>query len=151
MLTKRWCRCALSGAVIGCRYLSRRATTKPVSRIGTASTSSGKNRATVAAVFSRPSTETAASEKPSSIDPESPMKIRAGKKLWRRKPSVAPKTIAEKIAAFGFPSESAITEKVTPAIAADPGGEAVEPVEEVDHVHHRDDPEHGQRPAHPRG
>ena len=138
------------GAVIGWRYLSRRATTNPVSRIGTASTSSGKNRATVAAVFSSPSTETAASTNPSSIAPESPMKIRAGKKLWRRKPSVAPRTIAERTPAFGLPSESAITANVPPAIAAHAGGEPVEAVEEVDHVHHRDDPDHGQRRPDPR-
>ncbi len=127
MLTKRWCRCVLSGAVIGIRYLSRRATTKPVSRIGTASTSSGKNRATVAAVFSSPSTETAASEKPSSIAPESPMKMRAGKKLWRRKPRVAPKTIAVKAAAVGLPSESSIAVKASAAIAQTPAASPSRP------------------------
>ena len=34
------------------------------------------------------------------------MKIRAGKKLWRRKPMHAPATIAERIAGSVFPSES---------------------------------------------
>jgi hypothetical protein len=58
--------------------LSRRATTNDVSMIGTASTSSGKKSATVAAVFSSPCTESVASTNPSSIAPESPMKIRAG-------------------------------------------------------------------------
>ena len=46
--------------------------------IGMASASSGKKSATVAAVFRRPWIETAASVNPSSIAPESPMKIRAG-------------------------------------------------------------------------
>ena len=36
-----------------------------------------------------------------------------------------------------------------PGDRADPGGEAVEPVEQVDHVHDRDDPEHGQGHTHP--
>ena len=34
------------------------------------------------------------------------MKIRAGKKLWRRKPMQDPATIAERIAGSIFPSES---------------------------------------------
>ena len=89
--------------------LSRRATTNDVSRIGTASTSSGRKRTTVDAVFSRPWTETAASRNPSTSAPESPMKIRAGKKLWRRKPMHAPATIAERIAGSIFSSESAST------------------------------------------
>ena len=55
------------------------------------------------------------------------MNTRAGKKLWRRKPSVAPKTIAEKIAAFGFPSESAITENVTPAMPQTPAASPSSP------------------------
>src|SRR4051812_14948664 len=111
MLTKRWWRGGLWGEVIGIRYFKRFAITNPVSMIGTASTSKGKNRATVAAVFRRPSTETAASEKPSSIAPESPMKILAGKKLWRRKPRQAPRMIAENAAAVGLESESAIIAK----------------------------------------
>ena len=48
------------------------------------------------------------------------MKIRAGKKLWRRKPTQAPATIAESTAASTLPSESAITAKVTPEIAHTP-------------------------------
>ena len=67
-----------SASYSGCPYLSRFASTNDVSTIGIASTSSGKNRATVAAVFKRPWIETVASTKPSSIAPESPMKIRAG-------------------------------------------------------------------------
>jgi hypothetical protein len=86
--------------------LSLRATTNDVSRIGTASTSSGSSSTTVDAVFSSPCTDTAPSRKPSASAPESPMKIRAGKKLWRRKPMQAPATIAESIAGSTFPSES---------------------------------------------
>ena len=48
------------------------------------------------------------------------------------------------------PSESSITENVDARDRADTRGEPVEPVEEVDHVHDGDDPEHGQRHADPR-
>ena len=48
------------------------------------------------------------------------MKMRAGKKLWRRKPMHAPATIAERIAASIFPSESASVMNVRPAIAQTP-------------------------------
>ena len=103
-----------------CPCLSRRATTNDVSMIGTASTSSGRKRTTVDAVFNRPCTETAASRNPSASAPESPMKIRAGKKLWRRKPMHAPATIAERMAGSIFPSESASTAYVLPAMAHTP-------------------------------
>ena len=56
----------------------RLATTNDVSSTGTASTSSGRTSVANAAVFRRPCTEIAASVKPSSSAPESPMKIRAG-------------------------------------------------------------------------
>ena len=141
----------MSGAVIGIRYLSRRATTKPVSRIGTARTSSGKKRATVAAVFSRPSTETAASEKPSSIAPESPMKIRAGKKLWRRKPRQAPRMIAENAAAVGLLSDSAIIAKVPPAIPHTPAASPSRPSRKLTMFIMATIQSHGQRHADPRG
>ena len=78
MFTNRWWRCVRSAVYSGCRYLSRLAKTNDVSTIGIASTTSGKNRATVAAVFRRPWIDTAASTNPSNIAPESPMKIRAG-------------------------------------------------------------------------
>ena len=48
------------------------------------------------------------------------MKIRAGKKLWRRKPTQAPATIAERIAASTFPSDSASTANVTPEMPQTP-------------------------------
>ena len=88
--------------------------------IGTASTSSGRNRTTVDAVLSSPEIETVASVKPSTSAPESPMKMRAGKKLWRRKPTHAPATIAERMAASIFPSDSARIANVRPAIAQTP-------------------------------
>ena len=81
----------------------------------------------VDAVFSRPATDTVASVKPSTSAPESPMKIRAGKKLCRRKPMHAPATIAERIAASAFPSESASTENVTPAIPHTPAASPSSP------------------------
>ena len=58
--------------------MRRWATTNDVSRIGTASTSSGKNRVTIEAVLSRPCNGIVARTKPSRRAPESPMKIRAG-------------------------------------------------------------------------
>ena len=48
------------------------------------------------------------------------MKIRAGKKLWRRKPRHAPATTADRIAASTLPSESASTANAPPAIAHTP-------------------------------
>ena len=88
--------------------------------IGTARTSSGRNSTTVDAVFRRPATEIDASVNPSTSAPESPMKIRAGKKLCRRKPMQAPATIADSTAASTLPSDSAITANVTPEIAQTP-------------------------------
>ena len=48
------------------------------------------------------------------------MKIRAGKKLWRRNPMHAPATAAERIAASILPSERARVANVRPAIAQTP-------------------------------
>ena len=109
MFMKRWWRWERSAAEIGRPYFSLFATTNDVSMIGTASTSSGRNSTTVEAVFRRPATEIEARVKPRTSAPESPMKMRAGKKLWRRKPMHAPATIAERTAASIFPSESAST------------------------------------------
>ena len=81
MLMNRWWRCERSAVEIGWRYFSRFRTTNDVSMIGTARTSSGRNSTTVDAVFSSPATEIGASVNPSTSAPESPMKIRAGKKL----------------------------------------------------------------------
>ncbi len=88
--------------------------------IGTASTSSGSSSTTVDAVFRRPWIDTAARMNPRQSAPESPMKIRAGKKLWRRKPRQAPATIAERIAGSGLPRDSARIAYVTPAIPHTP-------------------------------
>ena len=62
----------------GRRYLSRFMITNEVSRIGTASTSSGATSVMAAAVLSTPSIDSVASRKPSARAPESPMKIFAG-------------------------------------------------------------------------
>src|SRR3954463_2621634 len=69
-------------------------TTKAPSMIGTASTVSGKNRATIAAVLIVPWIATHASNRPSRFDPASPMKIEAGWKLWYRNPNDAPAGVA---------------------------------------------------------
>ena len=79
------------------------------------------------------------------------MKIRAGKKLWRRKPRQAPATIAERIAGSGFPSESAMIGVRDAGDPAHAGREAVQPVEEVHHVHDGDDEEDRERHADPGG
>ena len=61
------------------RYLSRFAMTNDVSMIGTASTSSGKNERRRSTPSSEgPATARSRATNPSSIAPESPMKIRAG-------------------------------------------------------------------------
>ena len=78
MLRKRWYRCQGVGSVRGRPYFRRLAITNDVSRMGTASTISGKISATVAAVFREPWIATVARTKPSRCEPESPMKIRAG-------------------------------------------------------------------------
>ena len=61
MFAIRWWKCQRSASYTGRPYLSRLAITKPPSRIGTASTISGKNRATTAFVFKAPRTATVAS------------------------------------------------------------------------------------------
>ena len=55
------------------------------------------------------------------------MKIRAGKKLWRRKPRHAPATIAERIAGSVFPSESARTAYVAAEIPHTPAASPSSP------------------------
>jgi len=47
------------------------------------------------------------------------MKIRPGE-LWRRNPTHAPATIADRTAASGLPSESEMTANVTPEMAQTP-------------------------------
>ena len=77
------------------------------------------------------------------------MKMRAGIEVVAQEAEAGPATIAEKRGA-GFPSESAIT-RTSSRRSRDAGREAVQPVEEVDHVHQRDDPEQRQRHAEPAG
>ena len=55
------------------------------------------------------------------------MKIRAGKKLWRRKPRQAPRMIAESAAAVGLLSDSEIIAKVPPAIPQTPAARPSRP------------------------
>ena len=75
-------------------------------------------------------------------EPASPMKTRAGWKLWRRKPRQAPARAAASSAAPPRLSESARIANVDGRDRADAGGEAVHAVDEVEAVHQRDDPEH---------
>ena len=71
------------------------------------------------------------------------MKLEAGGKPWRRKPSAAPAVSAASTPAALRSSESAITARVDRGDRADAGGEPVDAVDEVDHVDDGDDPEHG--------
>ena len=82
--------------------------------------SSGMTRVTAATLLSTPWTVTAASTNPSSIEPESPMKMDAGKKLCRRKPSVVPARMAARMPASGRPMEMAMTAKVPAAMVQTP-------------------------------
>ncbi len=70
------------------------------------------------------------------------MKVLAGGKPWRRKPSEAPAVSAASTPAALRSSESAITARATPEISADAGGQPVDAVDQVDHVDHRDDADH---------
>src|SRR4051795_4241642 len=74
--------------------------TNAPSTIGTASTVSGKNNATIAAVLIVPWIATQASSSPSRLEPASPMKIEAGWKLWYRNPNAAPAVIAARTPAL---------------------------------------------------
>ena len=61
MFAIRWWKCQRSARYTGRRYFTRLATTKPVSRNGTARITSGPMSAIRALVFSEPSTITAPS------------------------------------------------------------------------------------------
>src|SRR4051794_5691092 len=99
--SNRWCRCRLSGVHGACPVRVRRATASNRSMRGTARIATGissgsnagrKSAALTALGSTRPVrlTVAAASINPSSIDPESPMKTRAGLKLCGKKPMQAP-------------------------------------------------------------
>ena len=75
------------------------------------------------------------------------MKTDAGWKLCTRNPSAAPAVIAASTPAASRPRSNAMIANATAEIAQTPGGEAVDPVGEVDDVHDRDEAEHGQRAA----
>ena len=70
------------------------------------------------------------------------MKLEAGGKPWRRKPSAAPAVSAARTRRRCGRATGAITASVSAGDHADPGREAVHPVDEVDHVDDRDDPDH---------
>ena len=113
------------------RYLSRLATTKPVSRNGTSKHTSGPTSAINAFVFSVPSMITAPSSSPSRFDPQSPMKTLAGLKLKIRKPSAAPQTIAARMPAVLRPRSKAMIENATAAIAHTPAASPSTPSEKL--------------------
>src|SRR6266540_859591 len=101
--SRRWWRCRLSAVMIPLPERMRRPTANSVSISGRASTSSGiatgisrANWSAACGWVVRPIPVMVApdSSVPSSIDPESPMKIRAGLKLCGRNPAQAPTTRA---------------------------------------------------------
>ena len=71
----------------------------------------------------------------------SPMKLEAGGKPWRRKPSAPPAVSAASTPAALRSSERAMIASATAEITQTPGGEPVDAVDEVDHVDHGDDAE----------
>ena len=75
------------------------------------------------------------------------MKLDAGGKPWRRKPSAPPAVSAARTPAPGRSSESAITASVAAEITQTPGGQPVDAVDQVDHVDHGDDPDDRQHVA----
>ena len=117
--------------VDGARYLIRFAITKPVSRNGTASTTSGTISATRAFVFSEPSTMIAPSSSPSRFDPQSPMKTDAGWKLWTRKPSAAPQVTAARMPALSRPRSNAMIAKAAAETAHTPAARPSTPSEKL--------------------
>ena len=106
-------------------------TTKPVSRNGTASTTSGTTSAIRALVFSEPSMITAPSSRPSRLEPQSPMKTDAGWKLCIRKPSAAPAVIAASTPAASRPRSKAMIEKATALMAQTPAASPSTPSEKL--------------------
>ena len=84
--------CSRSPSKIGLPLMKRRAIVTPVSNTGSAKARIGIATATVVEAFCPPSTESAARVKPTKSAPESPRKIEAGLKLYRRKPVSAPKS-----------------------------------------------------------
>ena len=100
-----------------------------------------------ALVLSEPSTTIAPSSRPSRLEPQSPMKTDAGWKLWTRKPHAAPAVIAARIPASSLPRSKAMIAKASAEIAPTPGGEPVDPVGEVDDVHHADEPDQREHVA----
>ena len=107
----------------------RLATTKPVSRNGTARITSGTTRAIRALVFSEPSTITPPSSSPSRFEPESPMKTEAGWKLWTRKPSAAPAMQPASTPAASSCRSKAMTAKPIAEIAQTPAASPSTPSE----------------------
>ena len=103
--SSRWCRWALSGANGERPDRVRRTTASSRSTNGTASTANGSSSGSSAGnvVDGGSASKSncpvrlvtdAASMRPMSIDPLSPMKMRAGLKLWGRKPRHAPASTA---------------------------------------------------------
>lgn len=91
-----------------------------VSRKGTASRISGSTKLTTAEVFTEPSTMTQPMRSPSRFEPQSPMKLDAGGKLWIRKPSAAPAVSAASTAGAARPRSKAITASAAATIAQTP-------------------------------
>ena len=73
------------------------------------------------------------------------MKLEAGGKPWRRKPSAPPAVIAARMPASVRSSESAITAIADRRDRTDPGREPVDAVDQVDDVDHGDDADDRQR------
>lgn len=105
---------------MGFLYFSRLSTTKVVSRNGTANRISGSTKLTTAGVLTEPSTITQPINRPSRFEPQSPMKLDAGGKLWIRKPSAAPAVSAASTPGAVRPRSNAITASAAATIVQTP-------------------------------
>ncbi len=73
--------------------------TADISAKGNERINNGSNKLTVVSPFAGPTMLTAAKVNPKKYDPPSPIKMRAGLKLWRRKPRQLPANAAARKAA----------------------------------------------------
>jgi hypothetical protein len=87
---------------MGCLFLSLLKIEYRVSEIGIPSANIGIIKDRVTVLFNTPKMETVESKYPNIIDPESPMKIFAGAKLYRKKPKLAPSIAINSNAATGW-------------------------------------------------
>ena len=136
--------------------------TSVVSKIGMTSNSTGTASTDINPRDRPPETcnsDVPARKKPMNIDPQSPMKMEAGLKLYTRNPSQRGAKTGNSTASGACPSARKLAARKTAAIADNPGRQPVHVVQQVDgvgdthqpeerqgHVHRDDGPGQGQPP-----